>query len=136
MTRAETALESVVTHGVGLELEQVGPVTVARTTRESLVDETSVNAVGGYLLSLVMDLSCRRLVLNLGTLRRLSSSMVGKLIALHKKIQKTGGLLLLCQVSAPVSEILQKLHLHELFTVLVTEDDALKAFQKNPTRSA
>jgi anti-anti-sigma factor len=112
-----------------LVVEQVGAVTITRITRSDLLSEKTINAVGSQLTQLVEGPECRRLVLNLGNVKRLSSSMVGKLIGLNKNLQGLGGRLAICKIDPGVQEIFKALALERVFALYAEEQDALLSFE-------
>jgi anti-sigma B factor antagonist len=112
-----------------LEVEQVGPVTIARPTRSDLLDDQTITAMGRHLYSLVDDLGCRRLLLDLGYVRLLASAMLGKVIGLHKKLEKSGGRLAVCRVHPTFTEAFKVLHLDRLFGIYGGEQEALQSLQ-------
>jgi anti-sigma B factor antagonist len=112
-----------------LEVEQVGAVTVVRPTRADLLDEMVINTMGSQLYSLVDELDCRRIVLDMGRVKRLASGMLGKIIGLHKKLQAAGGRLALCKVAQPLVEAFETLRLNRLFGIHGEEQEALQSLQ-------
>jgi anti-anti-sigma factor len=111
-----------------LEVETVGDVTVARFTRPRLLEEEAVEAVGQQLLRLAEDTGCCKFVLNFGKVESLTTAFFGKLVALHKQVDRSGGRLVLCQVGPFVREIFKILELPRPVTVYDAEQDALQSF--------
>jgi anti-anti-sigma factor len=112
----------------GLEVEQVGAVTVACITRPALLEEQAIVALGNALTDLMLG-DCRRLVLNFRRVKRLSSAMLGQLIHLHRKTKACGCRLALCEINASLSEAFERLRLHELFPIHAQEHEALESLQ-------
>jgi anti-sigma B factor antagonist len=129
MTQAEPQRAAHTTNVAGLEVEQIGAVTVARIGRPTLVDEKTVNGIAGYLLDLVLTWDCRRLVLSLAAVKRLTSAMLGKIISLHIKLQKMDGRLHLCNITPSVADVIRTMHLHQLFYMYPTEEEAVRSLQ-------
>src|SRR5262249_34613618 len=96
------------THSKGhwLDVETVGDIAVARFTRRRILQEDSVQAAGDQLLGLPEDTGCRKVVLNFSKVEGMTTALVGKLVAAHRKIEQAGGRLVLCEVGAPLQEIL------------------------------
>src|SRR5260370_16593490 len=88
-----------------LELEQIGEVTIARFTARHLLDEEKMQTLGGQLRSLGEQAGHRPLVLNFGQVERLSTELMGTLVALQRRVQEKGGRLALCQIHPPVYEL-------------------------------
>jgi anti-anti-sigma factor len=111
-----------------LEVEQIGQVTVAKFNARYILEEEKVQSVGKQLLSLGEQVGPRRLVLNFDAVERLSTEMLGKLIALHKRIEAKGGRLALCNVKPQLYEILKILKLPQILSIYADEEEALQEF--------
>ncbi len=111
-----------------LEAEQIGSVTVVTFTQPELLEEATIQAVGEQLMGLVQNQNCPRLVLNLIAVKRLSTMVVGKLIALHKKVRTAGGRLVLCGINPEVHGIFEIFNLPRLLPIYVEEQEALQTF--------
>ena len=108
-------------------IEQVGEVTVIRFTpscSRCLEDET-IKRIADRLFSLQADEDHRRLVLNLASVARLDSLLLGKLVALHRRALAAGGTLALCQLNAQLYEVFQTLQLTSFLRVYGTEQEAV-----------
>jgi anti-sigma B factor antagonist len=108
--------------------EQIGDVTVVKMTTPSILDEQVVQAIGRQLFDLAERAERCRLVIDFGPVERVTSILIGKLIALHKKIQGEGGRLVLCSIKPKLFEIFEILHLHSLFNICANEEEALQSF--------
>jgi anti-anti-sigma factor len=111
-----------------LEREDVGPVTVARLKTPKLLDDDTTRTVFESLYSLVAEVGRNNLVLNLGSVEFLPSLALGKLIILNRKVEVSKGRLALCRLSADSREVLDAMHLTELFNIYGTEQQALQSF--------
>jgi anti-anti-sigma factor len=111
-----------------LEAEQIGRVTVVTFTQRELLEEAIIQAVGEQLLALVEDHNCPRLILNLSTVKRLSTMVLGKLIALHNRVRTAGGRLALCGINPEIRGIFEILNLTRLLPIYVEEQEALQTF--------
>jgi stage II sporulation protein AA (anti-sigma F factor antagonist) len=65
-------------------------------------------------------------VLNFSCVERISTEMLGKLVALQKKVQDRGGRLALCQVNPKLQEIFKIFKLPQLLTIYDDEQEALQ----------
>ena len=110
-----------------LTVEQVGDVGVARFTRRRLLDEGPIQATGEQLYELVEDPGLHKFILDFGRVEALSSALVGKLFALHRRLRETGGRLVLCGVRPHLFEVFEVLKIPQLFRVYRTEQEALQA---------
>jgi anti-sigma B factor antagonist len=103
-------------HALPLQVEQAGEVTLATITTPEL-GETNVHAVAAELGRLVDGRARPRLRLDLGQVRYLTSTALGRLVALHKRVRAAGGELVLANVTDPVYEVIHLTRLHEVFDV-------------------
>ena len=64
-----------------LETEQVGDILVVRFIQRALVDDAVIRRLGQHLTCLVQESGHRNFVLDLGEVQRMSSVMIGQLLA-------------------------------------------------------
>jgi anti-anti-sigma factor len=110
-----------------LEIEQVREAVVAKFTTRTILDETKLNVIGGQLANLGEEAGHRVVVVNFRGVERLSTEMLGKILALQRKVQARGGRLLLCEISPTLLEIFQLLKLTRLLTIHADEQAALQS---------
>jgi anti-sigma B factor antagonist len=114
-------------HG-GLEVERVGTVTVVTFLDRHILTEAQVHNLGEALFSLAEGSGGCRLVLNLGHVERLSSALLGKVMALHQKVRRAGGMLALCAVKPEIGHILRLLGLDKHLPLYPNEGQVLEIF--------
>jgi anti-anti-sigma factor len=110
------------------EREDNGDVTVVRFAASSIRDEQNILAVFEQLRRLVEAEGRRKLVLDFGPVRAVTSSAIANLIALNKELQPPRGRLALCNLTPLFSEILQAMELHSYLNLYPTEQEALRSF--------
>src|SRR5437868_4127970 len=81
-----------------LEVEDIGDITVVNFVDKKILDEQNIQVIGEQLFSLVDELGRRKILLNFKNVEFLSSAALGKLITLNRKLQSTGGKLVLCEI--------------------------------------
>jgi anti-sigma B factor antagonist len=111
-----------------LEVEDIGDVTVVNFVDRRILDEQNIQTIGEQLFSLVDEVGRRKLLLNFGNVEFLSSAALGKLIALHKKLQAVGGRLILCNIDPEIYEVFEITRLDKFFNIQKEEQAALQAF--------
>ena len=114
--------------GNWLEVETVGDIAVARFTRRRILQEESVQAAGEQLLGLPENTGCRNVVLNFSKVEGMTTSLLGKLVATHRKIEQAGGRLVLCEVGEPLQEIFALCKLPQILSIYEQEQEALQSF--------
>ena len=112
-----------------LEITDVGDVTVVRLTDRKVVDETNIQELGRELFGLVEEEQRKNLLLNFSAVGFLSSSALGKLITLDKKVKAHGGKLKLSNIRPEIYEVFAITKLNKLFEIKDDEAEALAAFQ-------
>ncbi len=110
------------------EISEVGDVTVVRLTDRKVVDETNIQELGRELFTLVEEDKRKNLLLNFAAVGFLSSSALGKLITLDKKVKAHGGKLKLSNIRPEIYEVFAITKLNKLFEIKEDEADALAAF--------
>jgi anti-sigma B factor antagonist len=111
-----------------LEVEDIGDVTVVNFVDRRILDEQNIQIIGEQLFSLVDEVGRRKILLNFGNVEFLSSAALGKLIALHKKLQAVGGRLILCNIDPEIYEVFEITRLDRFFNIQKEEQAALQAF--------
>ena len=111
-----------------LEVEDIGDVTVVNFVDRRILDEQNIQVIGEQLFSLVDEVGRRKNLLNFGNVEFLSSAALGKLIALHKKLQAVGGRLILCNIDPEIYEVFEITRLDKFFNIQKEEQAALQAF--------
>jgi anti-anti-sigma factor len=111
-----------------LDIVPAGRATVARINCAQLWDEGEVLLLRGQLCRLVEQAGCRNLVLDLGGVESLVSSMTSLLISLNKKTRESGGRLALCGLNPWVTRVLETLRLDRYFDVYPGVDEAIQSF--------
>jgi anti-anti-sigma factor len=99
-----------------LYARKAGDVTLATVLAHDL-SEANAQAVGQTLARLVEGVARPRLWLDLGRVRSLTSTALGKLVGLHKRVRAAGGDLALLNVTDFVYEVIEVTRLHQLLDV-------------------
>jgi anti-sigma B factor antagonist len=101
-----------------LRSEDVGEDTrVYFTGRDVSLDETNTEVIGEQLSRLVEEKGRIRLVLDMGNVTYLTSSSLGMLLHLHRKLQSASGRLAISNVQPQIYEIFAVTNLVRLLDV-------------------
>jgi anti-anti-sigma factor len=92
---------------------------------EFLFDEEAVRVLGEQLDRLIQDDGHARLVVNLGGVRYLCRTVLGKLAWLAKQVEPLGGRIQLCGLDPVVRDLLRITRLDGVFDVCGDEIEAL-----------
>lgn len=112
-----------------LSVEQRDDAIVAGFTVPRLSDDFNLEQLGHELFALVEQQGCRKLVVSLKRVEYVTSSGIGKLITLHRKMHRQGGKVVFCDMQKTVHDILQAAKLNTYFTVAADPDAAVAALQ-------
>lgn len=112
-----------------LQVRTENDVVVARFTDERLTEDVAIANVGEELRSLVADENCRKLLLSFAIVTYLSTTMLGKLISISRKLNERGGELKLCKLCPNIQEIFRLTKLDHIMDIRDSESDGLTAFE-------
>ncbi len=112
-----------------LSVSAEGDVKVARFADRKILDEVSIMHLGESLTELVVDATPPKLVLDFANVGHMSSSALGMLITLHKRIRERNGDLCLCAIQPSIYEIFVITRLNEIFRIHKSVSDALASLQ-------
>jgi anti-sigma B factor antagonist len=108
----------------------MGQVTMVELSDAEILDESTINEITESLMGLV-DLNPEiQLLLSFHRVQHLSSSALGTLIRLNKRVEEQGGSLKLCRIKRPLIEIFQITNLVKLFDIYEDEKTALSSFDQ------
>jgi stage II sporulation protein AA (anti-sigma F factor antagonist) len=113
-------------HGNWLEIEQIGDVSVAKFRTHRILSEEKLHAIGDQLAFLAEEAGHQRLVMNLNGVRRLSTEIVGKFMALQRLVKQKGGQLAFCNVHPELFQIFKICNLPHIIPFYETEQEALQ----------
>lgn len=85
-----------------------------------LTDDDNIEILGREMFALVDQFDCYKIALDMTGISFITSSVLGKLITLHRKQSRNGGRLVLCNIGSGVMGTLQTSRLIDYFT---TADD-------------
>jgi len=111
-----------------LLIHEVGDVTVVHFRDSRITEDLSIQELGQELFQLVEVEKRNKLALNFAGVDFLSSSALGKLITLEKKIKAHNGQMKLCNIRPQIHEVFVITKLNRLFDIRKDEADTLAAF--------
>jgi anti-sigma B factor antagonist len=112
-----------------LKIETHGDVTVVELADRKILDEANISRIGERLQGLVAKAENTKFVLDFSSVGHMSSSALGMLITLHKRIREKKGQLRLCGIQPQIYEVFVITRLNEIFDISKTLDDAVKTFK-------
>ena len=93
-----------------------GDVHFVTINRDQLTDEDNLEQLGQDFNLLIEKHEITKFILLLSRVRYMTSSAIGKLITLHRKINRSNGTLILCELTPDVAATLDTAKLLTYFT--------------------
>lgn len=109
-----------------LSVQVENEITVVELLSQKILDEMVIAEIGEQLNQLVGRQEYPRLVLDFSHVSHMSSSALGMLITLHKRVREKGGHLRLCCVQPAIYEVFVITRLNEIFQINQSREEALK----------
>lgn len=117
----------------GLLIHSIRDVTIVNFSDTTILDTLQVEEIGEQLYALVDQKACKRLVLDFSNVKLLSSSAIGVLITLRKKLDQIKGQVVLCSLRKDLSKVFKITRLDKMFTFCDNEEQALAVFGVSTT---
>lgn len=108
-----------------IEPRDRGDVAVVTFTVPRLTDDENIEQIGRELIAVIEHYGRRKVVVSLADVVYLTSSVLGKLITLHRRLHRAGGRMVLCGFRGEVAEVLETSRLDEYFETAPDEDAAV-----------
>lgn len=108
--------------------------TIAALMDEKILEETEIQRLEDSIMPLVEQAEQITLVLDFSNVSFLSSTMLGVLIRISKKVYERGGKLGLCGISARIYEIFKITRLNKIFDIYENADKALSGLAESGSR--
>lgn len=114
---------------VQIQVDKRGQVCCVRL-KNTLFDDEALEQFGAELARLVDEDGCTRIVLDLGSreLQCLYSLFLAKLIHLQRRLEASGGGIVLAEVTPYIRELFQVTGLEKMFRFFPDEESAVQAF--------
>jgi anti-sigma B factor antagonist len=103
-----------------------GPVIVVELADKKILDEALINQIGRQLATVVAGQDPPRIVLDFVNVGHMSSSALGMLITLHKRIREKNGHLRLCNIRPSIYDVFVITRLNEVFGICASRDEAAR----------
>jgi len=111
-------------------VSRIGDVSVVTFLTSQVLDEMNVQELGKELTALAEAEPGLKMVINFSKIKFLSSAVLGKLIALNKKIASDKGRLSFCNINKDIMQVFKITRLDKLIPICKDEDDAVKSISK------
>ena len=111
-------------------VSRIGDVSVVTFLTSQVLDEMNVQELGKELTALAEGEPGLKMVINFSKIKFLSSAVLGKLIALNKKVSADKGRLVFCNINKDIMQVFKITRLDKLIPIYPDEDDAVKGVLK------
>jgi anti-sigma B factor antagonist len=101
-------------------------VTIVELLDRKILDEASIAQIGGQLAGLVARDDSPNFVLDFANVSHMSSSALGMLITLNKRIREKKGQLRLCNIQPNIHEVFVITRLNEVLRICPSREEALR----------
>jgi anti-sigma B factor antagonist len=112
-----------------LTQKQLGDVTCIYFIDSAILDESNIHQLGEELFRLASEKPEIKMLLNFEKVDYLSSAVLGKLVALHKKMVKAKGGLKFCCIRDSILEVFKVTKLDKIFDIHPNEIQAIESFK-------
>ncbi len=107
-----------------------GDVVVIYFKDAKILDEVQILKISEELMNIATKACGGKLLLAFNEVEYLSSAVLGKLMALHKKCKADKTNLKMCELSPTILEVFKITKLNKIFSIYPTEDKAIAAYKK------
>lgn len=114
-----------------MSIDYRGCVVIAMLTDEKILDETQLQGLEGSFMPLIEQNSKIQLVIDFSNVKFLTSSVLGLLIRISKKVYEAEGKLRLCSITPQILEIFKITRLDKIFEIFPDADEALVGLKKS-----
>ena len=97
---------------------------------EEILEEAVIADITDTVLQLIEENPGLKLLISFKNVVHFSSSALGMLIRIHKRIEEVNGKLRLCNIVPSLYEIFVITKLNKLFMIFEKEDQAVKSFER------
>jgi len=109
-----------------LKVTSEGGVTIVELADRKILDEVNISRISERLQGLVAKAEPPKFVLDFSNVMHMSSSALGMLITLHKRVREKKGQLRLCGIQPAIYEVFVITRLNEIFEIAGSVEEALK----------
>lgn len=116
-------------HPTYISVEGRDNATCVSVRAARLSDEMNIELLGRELFSLVEQFGARKIAVSLRNVEHATSAALGKLITLHRKLHRHGGMLVICDVGEEMRDVLRASRLLNYFNTSSNFDSALETLR-------
>ena len=111
-----------------LDIREIGDVTVVGFRDPRVTNPLEIEELGRQLYQVLEFKNCAKMVIDFSPVEFISSSTIGKLISLNRKVKLCKAGLRLCSMRPEVREIFHFCNLERVFDIRESQADAIASF--------
>jgi anti-sigma B factor antagonist len=109
-------------------VEDEDGVAVIRFLDRQLMDDLAVREAGDQMMSALPSSGPIRVILDFSGVSLISSAMIGRLVVVQRRVDVSGGLMRLCELSTGVRDVLRTTNLDRVLIATRDRREAREAF--------
>ncbi len=109
-----------------LRASSQGDAIIVELSDKKILDEALINQIGKQLATIVAGQKAPKLVLDFVNVGHMSSSALGMLITLHKRVREKNGQLRLCNIRPSIYDVFLITRLNEVLGICASREEALR----------
>jgi anti-sigma B factor antagonist len=110
-----------------ISVEYAENATIATFTAQSILEEKDIQALQKSIIPVIEQAERINLILDFCNVRFLSSSVLGLLIRISKKIYERDGQLRLCNINPKIHKVFKITRLTKIFDIYKDTEDAVES---------
>ena len=110
-----------------LQVDYHNDAVIATLTDEKILEDDQIQALEGSFMPLIEQNKHIHLVVDFSNVKFLTSSVLGLLIRISKKVYEQEGKLRLCAIDPKIMEVFRITRLDKIFEIYADQDKALSA---------
>lgn len=113
-----------------LSIDFHGQVIIATLEDEKILDDVQLQGLEGSFMPLIEQNKHIQLIVDFRKVKFLTSSVLGLLIRVSKKIYEKNGVLRLCSINPKIHEVFKITRLDKIFEIHTDKEDAMVGLKK------
>ncbi|MHC4552328.1 MAG: STAS domain-containing protein [Planctomycetota bacterium] len=114
-----------------ISIDYHGTIVITTLEDEKILDESQLEGLEGSFLPLIEQNPGIQLIIDFTNVKFLTSSVLGLLIRVSKKVYETEGTLRLCSINAKIQEVFKITRLDKIFEIFNSFEDAMVGLKKS-----
>ena len=116
---------------VAVEILDEDGIIVAVPQTSRILDELNISHVGTQLTEAIANTTYPKIILDFEKVTNMSSSALGMLITVHKRVRESNGEMRLCNICPNIEEVFAITRLDEIFIIDADRADSLKKIKSH-----